>query len=105
MQRTFLDPITDSCFVDVIDVTLAVEENKSKLVNVVAELMLMVVLMLALMIAFETFPPFIFQTLNISFAALKHRFLPFPHDRFFENVPEYVDNRMIRATPIHSRNS
>jgi hypothetical protein len=35
----------DSCFVDVIDVTLAVEENKSKLVNVVAELMLMVVLM------------------------------------------------------------
>ena len=45
VQRTFLDPITDSCFVDVIDVTLAVEENKSKLVNVVAELMLMVVLM------------------------------------------------------------
>ena len=45
MQRTFLDRITDSCFVDVIDVTLAVEENKSKLVNVVAELMLMVVLM------------------------------------------------------------
>ena len=45
MQRTFHDPITDSCFVDVIDVTLAVEENKSKLVNVVAELMLMVVLM------------------------------------------------------------
>ena len=45
MQRTFLDPITDSCFVDVIYVTLAVEENKSKLVNVVAELMLMVVLM------------------------------------------------------------
>ena len=39
------DPITDSCFVDAIDVTLAVEENKSKLVNVVAELMLMVVLM------------------------------------------------------------
>ena len=45
MQGTFLDPITDSCFVDVIDVTLAVEENKSKLVNVVAELMLMEVLM------------------------------------------------------------
>ena len=45
MQRTFPDPITDSCFVDVIDVTLAVEENKSKLVNVVAELMLMEVLM------------------------------------------------------------
>ena len=45
MQRTFLDPITDSCFVNVIDVILAVEENKSKLVNVVAELMLMVVLM------------------------------------------------------------
>ena len=45
MQKTFPDPITDSCFVDVIDVTLAVEENKSKLVNVVAELMLMVVLM------------------------------------------------------------
>ena len=45
MQRTFLDPITDSCFVEVIDVTLAVEENKSKLVNVVAELMLMEVLM------------------------------------------------------------
>ena len=45
MQRTFLDHITDPCFVDVIDVTLAVEDNKSKLVNVVAELMLMVVLM------------------------------------------------------------
>ena len=45
MQRNFLDPITDSCFVDVIDVTLAVEDNKLKLVNVVAELMLMVVLM------------------------------------------------------------
>ena len=45
MQRTFLDPITDSCFVDVIDVTLAVEENKSKYVSVVAELMLMLVLM------------------------------------------------------------
>ena len=45
MQRTFIDPITDSCFVDAIDVTLAVEENKSKLINVVAELMLMVVLM------------------------------------------------------------
>ena len=45
MQRNFLDPITDSCFVNVIDVTLAVEDNKSKLVNVVAELMLMVVLM------------------------------------------------------------
>ena len=45
MQRTFPDPITDSCFVDVFDVTLAVEENKSKLVNVVAELILMVVLM------------------------------------------------------------
>ena len=45
MQRTFPDPITDSCFVDVIDVALAVKENKSKLVNVVAELMLMVVLM------------------------------------------------------------
>ena len=45
MQKTFPGPITDSCFVDVIDVTLAVEENKSKLVNVVAELMLMVVLM------------------------------------------------------------
>ena len=44
MQRTFPDPITDSCFVDGIDVTLAVEDNKSKLVNVVAELMLMVVL-------------------------------------------------------------
>jgi len=29
------------------------------------------------------FPPFLFQTLNISFAALKHRFWPFPHDRFF----------------------
>ena len=39
------DPITDSCFVDVIDVSLAVEENKSKLVNVVSELMSMVVLM------------------------------------------------------------
>ena len=38
-------PITDSCFVDAIDVTLAVEENKSKLVNVVFELMSMVVLM------------------------------------------------------------
>ena len=38
------------------------------------------------------FPPFLFQTLNIPFAALKHRFLPFPHDRFFKNVPEYVDN-------------
>ena len=37
------DPITDSCFVDAIDVTLAVEENKSKLVNVFAELMLIVV--------------------------------------------------------------
>ena len=35
----------DSCFVDVIDVTSAVEENKSKLINVIAELMLMVVLM------------------------------------------------------------
>ena len=46
MQRTFPDPITDSCFVDVIDATLAVEANKSKLVNVVVELMLMVVLML-----------------------------------------------------------
>ena len=45
MQRTFPDPITDSCFVDVIVVNLAVEENKSELVNVVAELMLMVVLM------------------------------------------------------------
>lgn len=45
MQTTFLDPMTDSCFVDVIDVTSAVEENKSKLINVVAELMLMVVLM------------------------------------------------------------
>ena len=45
MQRTFPDPITDSYFVDVIGVTLAVEDNKSKLVNVVAELMLMVVLM------------------------------------------------------------
>ena len=45
MQRTFPDPIADFCFVDVIDVTLAVEDNKSKLVNVVAELMLMVVLM------------------------------------------------------------
>ena len=45
MQRNFLDLITDSCFVNVIDVTLAVEDNKSKLVNVVAELMLMVVLM------------------------------------------------------------
>ena len=45
MQRTFLDPITDSCFIDVIDVALDVKENKSKLVNVVAELMLMVVLM------------------------------------------------------------
>ena len=44
MQRTFPDPITDSCFVDVIDMTLTVEENKSKLVNVVAELMSMVVL-------------------------------------------------------------
>ena len=43
MQRNFLDPITDSCFVDVIDVTLAVEDNKSKLVNVFAELMLIVV--------------------------------------------------------------
>ena len=43
MQRTILDHITDSCFVDVIDVTLAVEENKSKLVNVFAELMLIVV--------------------------------------------------------------
>ena len=39
VQRTFIDPITDSCFVDVIDVTLAAEENKSKLINVVAELM------------------------------------------------------------------
>ena len=39
------DPITDPCFVDAIDVTLAVEENKSKLVNVVSELMSMVVLM------------------------------------------------------------
>ena len=37
------DPITDSCFVEAIDVTLAVEENKSKLVNVFAELMLIVV--------------------------------------------------------------
>ena len=45
MQETFPDPITDSCFVDVIDVSLAVEENKSKLANVVAQLMLMVVLM------------------------------------------------------------
>ena len=45
VQRTFPDPITDSCFVDVINVTLAVEENKSKHVNVVAELMLLVVLM------------------------------------------------------------
>ena len=35
--------MTDSCFVDVIDVTLAVEENKSKLINVIAELMLIVV--------------------------------------------------------------
>ena len=43
MQTTFLDPMTDSCFVDVIDVSLAVEENKSKLVNVFAELMLIVV--------------------------------------------------------------
>ena len=80
MQTTFLDPMTDSCFVDVIDVTLAVEENKSKLVNVVAELMLMVVLM----IAFAMFPSFLFQTLNISFAALKHRFSPFSHDIFLE---------------------
>ena len=45
VQRTFPDPITDSCFACVMDVTLAVEENKSKLVIVVAELMLMVVLM------------------------------------------------------------
>ena len=45
MQETFPDHITDSCFVDVIDVSLAVEENKSKLVNVVAELLLMAVLM------------------------------------------------------------
>ena len=45
MQRTFPDLITDSCFVDVIDVTLAVEDNKSKLVIVVAELMWMVLLM------------------------------------------------------------
>ena len=30
------DPVTDSCFVYVIDVALAVEDNKSKLVNVVA---------------------------------------------------------------------
>ena len=45
MQETFPDPFTDSCFVDVIAVTLAVEDNKSKLVNVVVELMLMVVLM------------------------------------------------------------
>ena len=45
MQRTFPDYFTDSCSVDVIDATLAVEDNKSKLVNVVAELMLMVVLM------------------------------------------------------------
>ena len=45
VQRTILDHITDSCFVDVIDVSLAVEENKSKLINVIAELMLMVVLM------------------------------------------------------------
>ena len=37
--------MTDSCFVDVIEVTLAVEENKSKLVIVVAELMWMVSLM------------------------------------------------------------
>ena len=37
--------MTDSCFVDVIDVTSAVEENKSKLINAIAELMLMVVLM------------------------------------------------------------
>ena len=44
-KKNFPDPITDSCFVDVIDVTLAVEENKSKLVNEVAELTLMVVLM------------------------------------------------------------
>ena len=29
------DPITDSCFVYVIDVALAVEDNKSKLINVV----------------------------------------------------------------------
>ena len=45
MQRTFHGHITDSYFIDVIVVTLAVEENKSKLANVVAQLMLMVVLM------------------------------------------------------------
>ena len=45
------------------------------------------------MIAFAMFPPFLFQTLNISFAALKHRFTSFPQDRFFKNVPEYVDRR------------
>ena len=45
VQRTFPDPITDSCFVDVIDVTLAVEDKKSKLVIVAAGLMWMVLLM------------------------------------------------------------
>ena len=79
MQRTFPDSITDSCFVDVIDVTLAVEENKSKLVNEVAELMVRVVMV---MIAFVTFPPFLVQILNISYAALGpnfHHFLVTPY--------------------------
>ena len=39
------DPITDSCFVYVVDVALAVEDNKSKLFKVDAELVLIVVLM------------------------------------------------------------
>ena len=43
MQETFPDPITESCFVDVIGVTLAIEDNKSKLVKEDAELVLIVV--------------------------------------------------------------
>ena len=45
MQRTYPGPVTDSCFVDEIDVILGVEDNKSIKGNGVAQLMLVVSLM------------------------------------------------------------
>ena len=45
MQRTYPGPVTDSCFVNEIDVILGVEDNISIKGNGVAQLMLVVSLM------------------------------------------------------------
>ena len=57
------------------------------------------------MLAFATFSSFSFPNIEYFICCFETQIFAISSRHIFRNVPEYVDNRMIRATPIHSCNS